>query len=93
MAIEYKWKVSGTGCMPNNNGGVTLVINWHCMGTEGDSFSFPYGGTAVCELDANTTYESLTEDAVLDLLWNTISKTEVEDKVTSDVNNMNTLVR
>jgi len=87
MAITYTWTIAE---LERNtaDGGVT-VAHWRCEGVDGETTASSYGTTSWTP-DASASdfiaFDSLTQDAVLAWVWNTVVKADVETAIADKIN-------
>ena len=87
MAITYTWTIAN---LERNtaDGGVT-VAHWRCEGVDGETTASSYGTTSWTP-DASASdfiaFDSLTQDAVLAWVWNTVVKADVETAIADKIN-------
>jgi hypothetical protein len=87
MAVTYTWTIAE---LERNtaDGGVT-VAHWRCEGVDGEATAGSYGTTSWTP-DASASdfiaFDSLTQDAVLAWVWNTVVKADVETAIADKIN-------
>ena len=87
MAVTYTWTIAN---LERNtaDGGVT-VAHWRCKGVDGEATASSYG-TSSWTPDASApdfiAFDSLTQDAVLAWVWNTVVHTDVEASIAAKIN-------
>jgi hypothetical protein len=87
MAITYTWTIAE---LERNtaDGGVT-VAHWRCEGVDGEATASSYGTTSWTP-DASASdfiaFDSLTQDAVLAWVWNTVVRADIEQAIADKIN-------
>jgi len=87
MAVTLTWSVAN---MERNtdDGGVT-VVHWRCEGVDGDATASSYG-TVSTTPDASASdfiaFDSLTEDTVLNWVWDGVVRADIEQFITDKIN-------
>lgn len=86
------WHIERLDCIPQTEAGqqnYVSVAYWRCNGTLGEYIGTNYGSTSfpVEQVTEFKVYEDLTEEEVLDWVWeNGVNKTSVENAVKQQIN-------
>lgn len=90
--IEYTWKIKQIDRLSTT--GEVINVRWTVLATKDSHTSSTVGATNINYSEEYTfiPFENLTEETVLSWTWNIINKTEIEEKLATDISNMETPV-
>lgn len=86
--ITYTWKIKQID--RKSTTGEVVNVRWSVVATKDSYTSNTLGVTGIKYLEEYTfvPFEELTEETVLGWVWNIISKTEIEEKLATNIANM-----